>query len=71
MINKMQLRKIPNKYKFEYMRSFQLLMDIRDSLDGFIPRNETEQEYLKKKLAEYRQFFKKISDINGIIIKKR
>lgn len=66
MLQQLQLKRIPSEYKFDYMRSFQRLMEIRDSLKEFSPQNEEEKEILKKRLADYRACFKFISDINEI-----
>lgn len=70
MLQQLQLKRIPTEYKFDYMRSFQRLVEIRDSLREFNPETEADKEVLKKKLADYRSYFKFISDINEIVAQK-
>jgi hypothetical protein len=61
---------IPKEYKFEYLRSFQRLLEIREQLKGFIPTNEIEEEIAKKLLTEYRKRFVRIGEINALVVKR-
>jgi hypothetical protein len=69
VLQQLQLQDIPTEYRFDYMRSFQRLIEIRDSLQYFDPETKSDREILKKKLMDYHNCFKYISDINEIILK--
>lgn len=70
LLQQLQLKRIPTEYRFDYIRSFQRLIEIRDSLREFNPETEADKEVLKKKLTDYRSYFKFISDINEIVAQK-
>lgn len=63
-------KKIPKEFKFEYIRSFQILLEIREQLKDFIPTNDIEAEIAKKLLTEYRKRFVRIGEINALIFKE-
>ena len=65
LLKRVNIKMVPNEYKFNYMRSFQKLIEIRDCLKNF--DIEKDEQILKEKLFEYRSCFKIISEINELV----
>jgi hypothetical protein len=57
-------RNIPNKYKFDYVRTKQRIDEIRNKLKGFEPVSNEEMEWLKITLKEYHTMFCHIKEID-------
>jgi hypothetical protein len=64
------LKRVPDKYKLQYLRSYKKLIEIRKQLEGFYPRTQEECIWTKNILKEYKKHFTTIANINKYLKSK-
>lgn len=67
-LQKKMLKKVPKEHQFEYLLAWKRLMMIRESLKGYVPVTEEDEEWVGRVLKDYRKNFLKIASINELMI---
>ena len=64
-LQKRMLKNIPKEYHFKYLLAWKKLMNCREKLTGYEPKDDKDIQWLREILKEYKRNFVIISDINN------
>lgn len=69
MESKIKTQTIPIEYKFEYLRSKQLILEVRKKIALIDIKTKEDEKIIKELLKEYNFLFNKIAELNSKIRK--
>ena len=69
MESKIKTQAIPIEYKFEYLRSKQMILEVRRKLASIDIKTKEDEKIVKELLKEYNFLFNKIAELNSKIRK--
>ena len=69
MKSKIKTQAIPIEYKFEYLRSKQMILEVRRKIASIDIKTKEDEKIVKELLKEYNFLFNKIAELNSKIRK--
>lgn len=69
MESKIKTQAIPIEYKFEYLRSKQMILEVRRKIALIDIKTKEDEKIVKELLKEYNFLFNKIAELNSKIRK--
>jgi hypothetical protein len=69
MKSKIKTQAIPTEYKFEYLRSKQMILEVRRKIASIDIKTKEDEKLIKELLKEYNFLFNKIAELNSKIRK--
>lgn len=69
MESKIKTQAIPIEYKFEYLRSKQMILEVRRKIASIDIKTKEDEKLVKELLKEYNFLFNKIAELNSKIRK--
>ena len=69
MESKIKTQAIPIEYKFEYLRSKQMILEVRKKIASIDIKTKEDEKLVKELLKEYNFLFNKIAELNSKIRK--
>lgn len=69
MESKIKTQAIPIEYKFEYLRSKQMILEVRRKIASIDIKTKEDEKIVKELLKEYNFLFNKIAELNSKIRK--